>query len=170
MRRRSSRSSRTEIHRYFPEWADRPVKDGVPWESDRNSYSAGGYAEEFGYSAQPGQPAPAKPLRGDPEASRQWRTQTGALHPGYPECSRPLDRDLLRFGSTVLFGTSSYATSTPAGKADTSQSAAFREKPTSAFRVVYVGQHCSDRDRVHFIRQLALLWRTFSFRHPKLHR
>src|SRR5947208_3236 len=89
-KRRSPRSYEGEIHRYFPEWADLPVEEGMQWESDRNSYSAGGYAEEFGYAAQPGLPAPARPLKGDPECSKQWHCLIGALHPGYPECSRPL--------------------------------------------------------------------------------
>jgi len=77
--------------RYFPEWANRPVHDGTPAESERNSYSAGGYAEEFGYCWQSGLPSPASELD-DPESSRQWRVFIGCLHPGYPECPRPLVR------------------------------------------------------------------------------
>lgn len=80
-----------EIHRYFPEWADRPVGPDAQYESDRNSYLAGGYADEFGYGASAGLPAIA-PLDGDPEDSRLWREQIGALHPGYPQCPKPLDR------------------------------------------------------------------------------
>lgn len=83
-RHRSSRSYGTEIHRYFPEWADRPVGDGVLWESEQNSYPAGGYAEEFGYAAQLGLPAPAKHLNGDPECSKHWRTQIGGPPPRLP--------------------------------------------------------------------------------------
>lgn len=92
---RSSRRHLAQIHRYFPEWADRPQKKGVRREADRNSYMAGGYAEEFGYRAQPGLPAPAPPLASDPEGCRQWRAQIGTLHPGYPECAKPLDRDFV---------------------------------------------------------------------------
>jgi hypothetical protein len=83
----------TDIHRYFPEWAERPVEDGIPVEADRNSYSAAGYAEEFGYRTQQGLPLPAPTLDGDPESSGQWRYQTGALHPGYPECATPVNHD-----------------------------------------------------------------------------
>lgn len=81
-----------ELHRYFPEWADRPNGPDAQHESDRNSYLAGGYADEFGYGADPGgRPAIAR-LDGDPESSRLWREQIGALHPGYPQCPKPLDR------------------------------------------------------------------------------
>ena len=82
-----------ETQRYFPEWADRFERAAVEAESDRNSYSAGGYAEEFGYRAQPGLPLPARLLAGQPEGGKLWSAQRGALHPGYPECARPLDRD-----------------------------------------------------------------------------
>ena len=81
------------IHRYFPEWADRPVREGTPPESERNSYSAGGYAEEFGYSWQSGLPAPPATFEADPEGSRQWRAFIGCLHPGYPECPKPFAHD-----------------------------------------------------------------------------
>jgi len=82
-------------HRFFPEWAGRPVKPGTAPEADRNSYSAGGYAEEFGYGWQSGLPAPAPLLDGDPEICRYWYAQRGCLHPGYPECPKPVDRDWL---------------------------------------------------------------------------
>lgn len=81
-----------DIHRYFPEWADRPTGPDAQHESDRNSYLAGGYADEFGYGAYAGRPPAIAPLDGDPEDSRLWREQIGALHPGYPQCSKPLDR------------------------------------------------------------------------------
>ena len=42
-----------EVHRYFPEWADRPASTGPLLESDHNSYLAGGYSEEFGYRVRP---------------------------------------------------------------------------------------------------------------------
>jgi len=85
----------SEIHRYFPEWADRPAGPDAQHESDRNSYLAGGYADEFGYGAEAGVPPAISPLIGDPEESRWWREQIGALHPGYPQCPKPLDRDAL---------------------------------------------------------------------------
>jgi hypothetical protein len=80
------------LHRYFPEWADRPSGPDAQHESDRNSYLAGGYADEFGYGAYPGGPPAIAPLEGDPENSRLWCEQIGALHPGYPQCPKPLDR------------------------------------------------------------------------------
>ena len=89
----------SDTHRYFPEWADRAPTDGTSLEADRNSYSAGGYAEEFGYRNQPGQPRPAPVLHADPEASRQWCTQHSGLHPGYPECGKPVDRDRSEAGT-----------------------------------------------------------------------
>ena len=80
-----------EIHRYFPEWADLPTGRDPLREADRNSYLAGGYADEFGYGTQSDRPA-IPPLDGDPESSRLWREQIGALHPGYPQCPKPVDR------------------------------------------------------------------------------
>lgn len=81
-----------EIHRYFPEWADLPTGRDPLREADRNSYLAGGYADEFGYGTEPHHPAAILPLDGDPESSGLWREQIGALHPGYPQCPKPLDR------------------------------------------------------------------------------
>lgn len=85
----------SEVHRYFPEWAARPARGGFPHESDRNSYLAGGYAEEFGYDVQPGCPASLARLAGDPERSEEWCIQMGALHPGYPERGKPLEWEQL---------------------------------------------------------------------------
>lgn len=82
-----------EDHRYFPEWADRPGIPGPPVEADHNSYLAGGYSEEFGYHVSADRPPVFMPLEGDPDASRLWYVQVIGLHPGYPECGRPNDRD-----------------------------------------------------------------------------
>lgn len=82
----------SETHRYFPEWADRPMGPEAQLEADRNSYLAGGYADEFGYGTHPGRPPAIAPLEGDPERSPLWGEQIGALHPGYPQCSKPGDR------------------------------------------------------------------------------
>lgn len=83
------------IHRYFPEWADRPSgPDTTQREAERNSYLAGGYADEFGYGAHPDGLPEIAPLDGEPEDSRFWREQIGALHPGYPQCPKPVDRYL----------------------------------------------------------------------------
>lgn len=80
------------LHRYFPEWADLPTAPGGQQESERNSYLAGGYADEFGYGTDPGRPPAIPPLDGDPEDSCLRWEQVGALHPGYPRCAKPLDR------------------------------------------------------------------------------
>lgn len=85
-----------EVHRFFPEWADRPEARGLFLESERNSYLAGGYSEEFGYRTPAGGSGVFPLLRGDPELCSQWRVEIGCLHPGYPECPRPFDRG--RFG------------------------------------------------------------------------
>ena len=82
----------SETHRYFPEWADRPIGPETQYEADRNSYLAGGYADEFGYGTPTGRPPAIAPLEGDPERSRLWGEQIGALHPGYPQCPKPADR------------------------------------------------------------------------------
>lgn len=80
-----------EDHRFFPEWADRPPSTESLHEADRNSYLAGGYAEEFGHGVQQTMPAAHTPPA---EEDSEWRVQIGGLHPGYPECPRPCDRDL----------------------------------------------------------------------------
>ena len=87
-----SDDSLRDMHRYFPEWADRPSGPDAQRESDRNSYLAGGYADEFGYGAHSGDLPAIAPLAGAPENSTLWREQIGALHPGYPQCPKPGDR------------------------------------------------------------------------------
>ena len=77
-------------HRFFPEWADRPPSAESLREADRNSYLAGGYAEEFGHGVRETPAAAHTPAEEDSE----WRVQIGGLHPGYPECPRPCDREL----------------------------------------------------------------------------
>ncbi|MGH8260268.1 MAG: hypothetical protein ACREUG_11310 [Steroidobacteraceae bacterium] len=82
----------SEIHRFFPEWADRPASAGPLLEGDHNSYLAGGYSEEFGYRVRPDFPPIFPLLAGDPDGSWEWTVQIDGLHPGYPECPRPTDR------------------------------------------------------------------------------
>lgn len=116
--------SLSQIHRYFPEWADRPAGPDAQHESDRNSYLACGYADEFGYGTSLGRPPAIAPLEGDPESSRLWREQIGALHPGYPECPKPLERGAPETSRRI---------SAPHG---------FRREPPHAqagFRVIQVG-------------------------------
>lgn len=85
-----------EDHRYFPEWADLPGMPGPLVEADHNSYLSGGYSEEFGYHVSVDRPPVFAPLDGDPDDGRLWYVQITGLHPGYPECGRPDDRNILR--------------------------------------------------------------------------
>ena len=80
-------------HIYFPEWADRPTAVGRLFEADHNSYLAGGYSEEFGYDVRPDRPAIFPTIDGVPEQNQLWNVQIEGLHPGYPECAYPQDRD-----------------------------------------------------------------------------
>jgi hypothetical protein len=102
-------------HRYFPDWADLPWREGPLPESDRNSYSAGGYAEEFGYSAQSGLPALAPTLDGDPESGARWHLLVGCLHPGYPERPQPLAQDWMLPEPGLSGRARTYSTAAPAG-------------------------------------------------------
>lgn len=123
----------TEDHCYFPEWADRPPAAGSVHEVDRNSYLAGGYAEEFGHRARA---LPAQALSVPVEGDGEWRVQIGGLHPGYPECPRPLDRGLLVDGSTG-----------PGERPSVDQTAAQPQRKPAVFRVVLVGQNDGGRAR-----------------------
>lgn len=127
------------IHRYFPEWADRPSGPDAQHESDRNSYLAGGYADEFGYGTEAGLPPPISPLIGDPEESPWWREQIGALHPGYPQCPKPLDRDLPEVPRSVF-------------------AVRFRSEPHAAvgFRVIQVRRR-SPRTLSHAMARIGVL-------------
>jgi len=92
------------VHWYFPEWADRPASSATASEGEHNSYMAGGYAEEFGYCADAEGPSVFPLLDGDPEQCSLWRVQVQGLHPGYPECARPLDLDRLEDELPPPFG------------------------------------------------------------------
>jgi hypothetical protein len=81
-----------EVHRFFPEWADRPLSCDTLPEFDRNSYMAGGYSEEFGHGVVvDGTALDSHPTQ-EPERCPQWKVQAGGLHPGYPECPCPSAR------------------------------------------------------------------------------
>jgi hypothetical protein len=76
--------------RYFPDWTDRLLESGIELEADRNSYLAGGYAEEFGYGAQSDCSRGVRVLDGEsPELCSEWRCQAGGTHPGYPLRAHP---------------------------------------------------------------------------------
>lgn len=94
-----SAAAKDRNHVYFPEWADRPTVAARLLEADNNSYLAGGYSEEFGYHDRPELPPIFPTLDGVPEQSQLWSVQIEGLHPGYPECPNPHDRDPLLTGA-----------------------------------------------------------------------
>lgn len=80
-----------EERRYFPDWTEPLADVREEVEADHNSYLAGGYAEEFGYHAQPGSSRGVPVLDGEsPEESAEWHCQASATHPGYPIRPRPI--------------------------------------------------------------------------------
>lgn len=138
-----------EDHCYFPEWADRPPASGSVHEADHNSYLAGGYAEEFGHRARgPAAPLASIAVDGDGE----WRVQIGGLHPGYPECPRPVDRGP---GSGRA----------RAGDGPTTRTANGPPRSEAAgFRIVRVGQDGGGKAQ----RQPWTPWREFRIRRHRL--
>jgi hypothetical protein len=84
-----------EQRRYFPDWTDHLLESGIELEADRNSYLAGGYAEEFGYRTQSDCSRGVPVLDGEsPELCREWRCLARAIHPGYPLRPGPFAADL----------------------------------------------------------------------------
>jgi hypothetical protein len=154
-------SAPNELHRYFPEWADRRPRNGTPREAVRNCYLAGGYAEEFGYCLPVDSLAALPPLAGDPEHSLYWYVQIGALHPGYPQCARPaerFDRDQ---------GPSAPLCARPEAIASARASAhASAPKTEVEICVVQVGH--SDRNPNIGAHGLALLWKELRIRRRML--
>jgi hypothetical protein len=87
-----------EQRRYFPDWTRRVLEIHEELEADHNSYLACGYAEEFGYWAQPGASRGVPLLDGEsPEEYAEWLGQT-AIHPGYPLRPYPIAFDRERPG------------------------------------------------------------------------
>lgn len=96
-----------EQRRYFPDWTRRVLEVREEIEADHNSYLAGGYAEEFGYRAQPGATRGVPLLDGEsPEEYAEWLDQTASIHPGYPLRPYPiaLDSESPRHGFPALAG------------------------------------------------------------------
>jgi hypothetical protein len=140
-----------EDHCYFPEWADRPPAGGSLHEVDRNSYLAGGYAEEFGHR---GHPLPMQALSIPVEDDSAWRVQIGGLHPGYPECPRPVDRERLTDGRGAAHD----------DRPKTRQAAGRPQREPAGFRVLLVGQDHGGKPRHHS----WTLWREFRMRRNRL--
>jgi hypothetical protein len=80
-----------EQRRYFPDWTRHARASSFELEADHNSYLAGGYAEEFGYRAQPGFSRNVPVLEDEsPERCRERHRQAQATHPGYPLRAHPV--------------------------------------------------------------------------------
>lgn len=139
-----------EEHLFFPEWADRPASSEALPEADHNSYLAGGYAEEFGHRCRASMPRMASPAA---EEDGAWRVHKGCLHPGYPECPRPLDRD---FRGAVRGATATLAR------------VEARDKPpraSAAYRVLIVGRDSANRfGHAVLLAGIARLWKALSIR------
>jgi hypothetical protein len=80
----------SEPRRYFPDWTCCPLPLGREVEADHNSYLAGGYAEEFGYTASAEWSRGVPVLDEPPDRARQRRGQAYMTHPGYPLRAHPL--------------------------------------------------------------------------------
>ncbi|MGH8295493.1 MAG: hypothetical protein ACRETZ_08345 [Steroidobacteraceae bacterium] len=155
-----------EDHRYFPEWADRPEIQEPPAEADHNSYLAGGYSEEFGYHVSIDRPPVFAPLEGDPDGSRLWYVHITGLHPGYPECGRPDDRERFRWHS----GTEE-ALRARTARIHIRDSTASSREPPRPIRVIRVGERARQATRHGGLaRRLASFWSRWRGVHPGLDR
>jgi hypothetical protein len=145
----SAAAHRPDMHRYFPEWADRQLRSGVYLEAGRNSYLAGGYAEEFGYGDERDCRVGACLVVADPERCCLWGAQIGGLHPGYPEWATPHER-----GSEPGGAQRDRAAEPAAPKS-------LENEPPSDRGQVLV---CRVRERVRPVSRLWSLWRDLRIR------
>lgn len=100
-----SQNTMGEQRRYFPDWTRHARASSVELEADHNSYLAGGYAEEFGYRAQPGFSRDVPVLENEsPERCCERYRQAQATHPGYPLRAHPLAGDLDRMARERRIG------------------------------------------------------------------
>ena len=143
-----------EDHRFFPEWADRPPSTESLHEADRYSYLAGGYAEEFGHGVQQAISAAHSPPA---EEDSEWCVQIGGLHPGYPECPRPRDRNL---PAEPLGATAALRSGWPVG---------VLHRRVAEFKVIMVGRRSADKRHAGAIPgSLARLAKALWIRRHKL--
>jgi hypothetical protein len=90
--RPDSRRRMGEHRRYFPDFADGLPEGWPELEADHNSYLAGGYAEEFGYRAQPEWSRGVPVLDAEsPDESPESHRQAWGTHPGYPVRAHPIE-------------------------------------------------------------------------------
>jgi hypothetical protein len=103
MRLQPDSSQRADEQRsYFPDWTPKLPELPEELEADRNSYLAGGYAEEFGYVARLGVSRGVPVLDGKlPEECPEWRGEAAAMHPGYPITPYPLALDRAQISGDV---------------------------------------------------------------------
>jgi hypothetical protein len=144
----------SEIHRYFPEWAARPFRPGAPHESDRNSYLAGGYAEEFGHHVK----TTLATQSSDPEGSEEWRIQIGALHPGYPERGTPLEPETLELFDIEL------------NRPRAVQGGGRSHRQVADYKIIRVGRRPRTGPDGGAAAELLLLWKAFRIRRRELRR
>jgi hypothetical protein len=143
-----------EVHRFFPEWADRPLsRESFP-EFDRNSYMAGGYSEEFGHGAGVESIPHESPSTQEPERCPQWKVQSGGLHPGYPECPRPGDRGRSRSARNV----SPVHGGFDIGSSDRSVLGAAERGPEKGMSTIRVGKNNRLRHHGWLTARLVTLW------------
>jgi hypothetical protein len=91
-----------EQRRYFPDWTAQLLDRCAELEADHNSYLAGGYAEEFGYRAQPEFSRGVPVIDGEsPDACAEHEGQAQATHPGYPIRAHPLEIEWAKGGRRV---------------------------------------------------------------------
>jgi hypothetical protein len=143
---------RPDMHRYFPEWADRQPRPGVYLEAGRNSYLAGGYAEEFGYGDERDCRVGACLVVADPERCCLWAAQIGGLHPGYPEWATPLER--------VAHGPGHGGAQRDRTAEQAAPTSVEDEPPSDRGHVLV----CRVRERVRPVSRLLSLWRELRIR------
>lgn len=143
-----------EEHLFFPEWADRPSSTETLREAEHNSYLAGGYAEEFGHRDRSHMSPPGAVSA---EEDAEWRVQIGGLHPGYPECPRPLDRD---------FSGKSRAIAAALMDAETDD---IPHRTSVGYRVLVVDRNSAGRFRyATLLGGLGRMWKALSIRRHRL--
>jgi hypothetical protein len=151
-------------HRFFPEWADLPARRGPQWESDWNSYLAGGYAEEFGYHLQPGFWTGFPVIAPLPEQSEEFLAEIGALHPGFPECPRPGDRDC---DTPVRDGAPRETRPTVQARV-ASENTGTSEHWRGQFKVIVVRRESGGKPHLRLALTLMARWAEFRIRHRAL--
>ncbi len=138
-----------EVHRFFPEWSDELASGEVFVELRQNSYSAGGYAEEFGHVGDADGTPLIPRLAGEPTGRAQRLVKANGLHAGYPECPRPGDQDRSASGQ---ISKSPHSQPQPAFRSGDQEHGGPGE-----ISVIRVGQY-RRTTHVRFAARIAALW------------